>query len=163
MNKKKLIISIIAAVLLVAVIVTALCIYFAPGDFHRARWGMSVNQVKSRERAELLHEEYATLSYPLDSLEGIPLDTTMFYKFDSSADRLTHVSIGINSVGFDDKKVSRIVSKLEEKYGEPAETSEVSEISYTYIWETDRTRISLKQLESYTLIVYSDITIPVEE
>lgn len=162
MNRKTVLIIAIAAVLVIAIVTTALCIYFGPGDFRRAKWGMSVEQVKSREKAELQNEEYASLSYPLDSLEGIDLNANMFYKFDSSTNKLTHVSIGVTTTGFEDKKISRLISVLEEKYGE-AEETEVAEISYTYIWKTERTKISITQLSSYTLIIYSDITIPVEE
>lgn len=161
MKNKKLII-IIAAVLVIAVAISALCIYFAPGDFRRAKWGMSLEQVKARESAELLNEGYNSLSYPLETLEGIDLNATMFYKFNSSTDELTHVSIGLTSSGFKDKKTARLISALEEKHGEPVETED-SEILYNYTWTTDRTKISVSQLESYTLIVYSDVTIPVEE
>lgn len=159
MNKKKILIIAIAVVLVLAIALTTLYIFFAPGDFRRAKWGMSMSQVKSRESAELIKEEYASLSYPITSLEGIDFNTTAFYNFNAETDELTHVSMGLSSSTFDDKKIARLVSTLEEKYGEP-EKSEVSEIRYDYKWETKRTRIFIKQLYSYTLVIYEDVTIP---
>lgn len=162
MNKKKIFIITIAALLIIAIAAATFYIFFAPGDFRRAKWGMSMSQVKSRESAELINEEYSSLSYNLDKIEGINFDTTIFYNFNPETKKLTHVSMGIISNTFEDKKVARLISNLEEKYGEP-EKSEVSEIKYDYKWETDRTRITVKQLYSYTLVVYQDVTIPVEE
>ena len=162
MNKKKLVIIIIAAVLILAIAASAFYIFFGPGDFRRAKWGMSMDQVKARESGDPLVEEYASLSYPLDKLEGFDVDGTVFYKFDSSNDKLTHVSIGLTSETFGDKMVSRLVETMEEKYGEPVETED-SEILYNYTWTTERTKISVTKLSGYTLIIYSDVTIPVEE
>ena len=114
-----------------------------------------------RESGEPLIEESSSLSYPLDKLEGIDFDATLFYNFNPGTKKLTCVSMGITSSTFEDKKVARLISTLEEKYGEP-EKSEISEVRYDYKWETERTRITVKQLYSYTLVIYSDVTVPEE-
>ena len=162
MNKKKIIIIVIAALLVLALAFSTYYIFFAPGDFRRAKWGMTVSQVKSRESSELMNEEYYSISYNLDKIEVINFDTTLFYNFDPGTKKLTHVSMGITSNTFEDKKVARLISTLEEKYGNP-EKSEISEVRYDYKWETDRTRIKIQQLYSYTLVIYEDVTIPEEE
>ena len=161
MNKKKIIIIVVAALLVLALVAGALYLCFAPGDFGRARWGMTVDQVKSRQSGDPINEEYSSISYKLTSLEGLDFDSTAFYNFDPETKKLTHVSIGLETMGFNNKKIARLISILEEKYGEP-EKSEVAEIRYTYKWETKRTRIIVKQLSSYTLVVYQDVTIPEE-
>jgi len=161
MNKKKIFIIAVAALIIIALVAATLYIFFGPGDFRKAKWGMSMDQVKFRESGEPLNEEYNSLSYPLDKLEGIDFDTTLFYNFDPETKKLTYVSMGITSSTFEDKKVARLISGLEEKYGEP-ERSEISEVRYDYKWETERTRITVKQLYSYTLVMYGDVTVPEE-
>lgn len=154
MNRKKLMI-IVAAVLVVAII-ASIFIFFGPGDFRRAKWGMSQSQVKARESLELKNQTSDSLVYTLTELEGVRFDSLVFYKFDTSSDELTQINIGINATSFEDKLIKKIINKFEEKYGEPDDYEDISS-SRNYYWNTNRSKIHIRQIETYVLITYMDI------
>lgn len=158
---KKTIIIIIAVVLVVAIAVTVLAIVFGGGDFRRTKWGMSPEQVKSRENAELVTDSEYRLTFTTDNLEGVAAKTHMFYNFDG-ANGLWQVSMGYNVDGFEDKLATKIINAFEKKYGEPDEYNE-SMISYEHYWVDDRTEIRISQQQTYLLVSFTDINYVIKD
>lgn len=160
-NSKKTVILIIVAILVVAIAVASLAIIFGGGDFRRAKWGMSPNEVKSRENGELVTDSEYRLTFRTDNLEGVPVETNIFYSFDGG-NGLWQVSMGYGMEGFDDKLADRIIKAFVEKYGEEDEYDE-TQTAYEYYWKNDRTEIRISQQQTYLLVSFTDINYVIED
>ena len=160
MKNKKLLIIIIAAVLVVAIALVTLAFVFGGGDVRRAKWGMGPDEIKSRETGELIVDSPYRLSYKMDSLEGVPVETNLFYNFDG-ANGLWQVSAGYNMSGFDDKLADKFIKAFEEKYGEADDYNETM-TAYEYYWTEGTTEIRISQQQTYMLITFTDINYVIE-
>ena len=160
MNGKKLAFIVISAVIVLAIAFSVFA-FFAPGDFRRAKWGMSQNQVRARENLELKNETSSSLVYELTELEGVKFHSLVHYNFDSYAEGLTHVTIGINASGFEDKLIARLIKAFEKNYGEADEYT-ADDTVRNYYWNLPRTGINIRQLSSYVLITYKNINLSAE-
>ena len=158
---KKTVIIIIAAVLVIAIAVTVLAIAFGGGDFRRAKWGMTPEKVKARENGEIIVDSSYRLSYKVDNIEGVPIETNVFYNFDG-ANGLWQVSMGYDMAGFDDKLADKIIKTFEKKYGE-ADEYEETQLAYEYYWKDDRTEIRISQQQTYLLVTFTDINYVIED
>ncbi len=158
---KKAVIIIIATMLVVAIALSAIAIFFGGGDFRKAKWGMSPDEVKSRETGEIVTDSPYRLTIKTDNIEGVSAETNMFYNFDGE-NGLWQVSMGYNISGFDDKLANRIITAFEKKYGEATDYKE-TQISYEYFWKDDRTEIRIAQQSTYLLVSFTDINYVLEK
>ncbi len=158
---KKTVIIIAAALLVVAIAITSLALVFGGGDFRSAKWGMSPDQVKSRESAELITDSPYKLTFKTDSLLGVEEETNMFYNFDGE-NGLWQVTMGYSVTGFSDKLASKLINAFEEKYGEPTEYEETL-ISYEHVWDLERTQVRISQQQTYILVSYTDMDYVIKE
>ena len=158
---KKTVIIIIATVLVVAIAVATLALLSLGGDFRRAKWGMSPEKIKAREDGEIIVDSSYRLSYKVDNLEGVPVETNVFYNFDG-ANGLWQVSMGYNMEGYEDKLADKILKAFEKKYGEADEYEETM-TAYEYYWKNDRTEIRISQQQTYMLITFTDINYVIED
>ncbi|MBR6524305.1 MAG: hypothetical protein IKT39_06910 [Clostridia bacterium] len=156
---KKTVIIIIAAVLVVAI--ATLALVSLGGDFRRAKWGMSPEKIKAREDGEIIVDSSYRLSYKVDNLEGVPVETNVFYNFDG-ANGLWQVSMGYDMEGYEDKLADKIIKAFEKKYGEADEYEETM-TAYEYYWKNDRTEIRISQQQTYMLITFTDINYVIED
>ena len=152
---KKTIIITVAILLVVAIAVTVLALVFGGGDFRRAKWGMYPEDVKRVEYAELIKDNGFRLTFKIDKLEGVDVETLMFYDFDGY-NGLWQVTMGYNTQGFKDKTANKIIEAFEKKYGEPTKYEE-SPICYDHYWVDDRTEIKISQQSSYMLVSFTDM------
>ncbi len=156
---KKTVIIIIAAVLVVAI--ATLALVSLGGDFRRAKWGMSPEKIKAREDGKIIVDSSYRLSYKVDNLEGVPVETNVFYNFDG-ANGLWQVSMGYDMEGYEDKLADKIIKAFEKKYGEADEYEETM-TAYEYYWKNDRTEIRISQQQTYMLITFTDINYVIED
>ncbi|MFA7637487.1 MAG: hypothetical protein WCX81_06965 [Monoglobales bacterium] len=151
---KKTIIIIVAALLVIAVSALTLAAIFSEGDFRRAKWGMNVDKVISRESGTVVNQSEFALTIRDEKILDVPVKTHIFYKFDGPKG-LYQVTMGYNLTGYEDKLADRIITAFEKKYGETDYKKTLT--SYEYTWVTDRTKIFISQQQSYLFISFTDI------
>ena len=164
LNKKTVIISAIALVLIAAIVVS-LFIFLGAKDFRKTSWGMSWDKVKKVESAEIIREMDDKLVYKIDNIEGVKAESFLNYNFaynsENSRYELWQANMGVEVIGFDGVLAKKIIRAFEDKYGEPDEYVETI-TKHDHFWKTERTEIHVEQLENYILIEYTDITYAID-
>ena len=158
---KKAVIIIIAAVLVVAIAVTTIALVFGGGDFGRVKWGMTPDEIKARASGELVTDSSYHLTFKTDNLEGVPVETNIFYNLDG-INGLWQISAGYETAGFEDKLADKFIKAFEEKYGEADQYDETL-TAYEYRWTNDRTMVRVSQQQTYLLVTFTDINYVIED
>lgn len=150
-NKKKIILITAISVLIIAL---GLCIYFVffnGHDFRNADWGMTLEEVKKSETAEIFGSGEGYISYIAKDFKINEKDekAALTYKFKNNS--LKSASVLLYG---DEYSLNDVLSIYEKKYGKYTHTT--IDGSDVYIWKTHRFNIMIGGSSELTRIYYSD-------